>query len=345
MIKPIQTARKQLIAAALSALVVFAVLEGYIQVSGKGETPFAVTSAIIVFVVVFALGLYLTLKDRWVLKHQLDDVTAFITILSNGKLSDRLSISDPGEFASIERALNRLADRYEQQVQFLQKLADEKAELAEQAKSAATIEERQRLARDLHDAVSQQLFALNMLASAAKRSVEKNQEVAKRQIEEIAEIALKALGEMRALLLHLRPVHLSNDTLQEGMEKLIDELAQKTNIAFETEIEAINGLSKGVEDHLFRLLQESLSNALRHSGASIIKLQLTQTSGSVVLKVHDNGKGFDVTEEKKASYGLKTMKERCEELGGKLSITSRADEGTFVDVRIPIGGKRDDKTS
>lgn len=345
MIKPIQTAKKQLIVAALSALAVFAVLEAYASFLGKSQMPFVITSAIIVFVVVFALGLYLTLKDRWILKHHLDDITAFITILSNGKLSDRLTLPEAGELASIERALNRLADRYEKQVQSLQKLADEKAELAEQAKSAATIEERQRLARDLHDAVSQQLFALNMLASAAKRSVEKNQEVARRQIEEIAEIALKALGEMRALLLHLRPVHLSDDTLQEGMEKLIDELAQKTNIAFETEIEAIEGLSKGVEDHLFRLLQESLSNALRHSGATLIKLQLTQTTGAVVLKVQDNGKGFDITEEKKASYGLKTMKERCEELGGKLTITSRAGEGTFVDVRIPIGGKRDDATS
>jgi two-component system, NarL family, sensor histidine kinase LiaS len=345
MIKPIQTAKKQLIVAALSALVVFAVLEAYSSFLGKSQTQFAATSAILVFIVVFAIGLYLTLKDRWILKHHLDDITSFITILSKGKLSDRLTIPEPGELDSIERALNRLADRYEKHVQSLQKLADEKAELAEQAKSAATIEERQRLARDLHDAVSQQLFALNMLASAAKRSVEKNQEVAKRQIEEIADIALKALGEMRALLLHLRPVHLSDDNLQEGMEKLIDELAQKTNIAFETEIDAIEGLSKGVEDHLFRLLQESLSNALRHSGASLIKLQLTQTSGAVVLKVHDNGKGFDVTEEKKASYGLKTMKERCEELGGKLTITSRAGEGTFVDVRIPIGGKRDDTTS
>jgi len=345
MIKPIQTAKKQLIVAAVSAIAVFAVLEAYAAFLNIGHTSFAIICGAIVFIIVFAIGLYLTLKDRWILKHHLDDITAFITILSNGKLSDRISIEEPGELASIERALNRLADRFEKQVQFLQKLADEKAELAEQAKTAATIEERQRLARDLHDAVSQQLFALNMLASAAKRSVEKDQEIAKRQISEIAEIALKAQGEMRALLLHLRPVHLSNDTLQEGMEKLVDELAQRTNIRFETEIEAIGGITKGVEDHLFRLLQEALSNALRHSGATAIKLQLTQTSGSVVLKVHDNGKGFDVTEEKKASYGLKTMKERCEELGGILTLTSRMGEGTFVDIRIPIGGKRDDKSN
>ncbi|WP_038112073.1 sensor histidine kinase [Tuberibacillus calidus] len=342
MIKTIQTAKKQFILAALSALAVFAVLEAYAAYQKIGDTSFAVVSSILVFIIVFALGLYLTLKDRWILKHHLDDLTAFITILSNGKLSDRIAIQEPGELAPIERALNRLADRFENQVQYLQKLADEKAELAEQAKTAATIEERQRLARDLHDAVSQQLFALNMLASAATRAIDKNVDMAKQQIEEIAEIAQKAQGEMRALLLHLRPVHLSNDALHEGMKKLVDELSTRTTIKFETDIEAIDGLSKGVEDHLFRLLQESLSNALRHSGASVIKLQLTETSGAVVLKVQDNGKGFDITEEKKASYGLKTMRERCEELGGKFTLTSRIGEGTSVDIRIPIRGKKDD---
>ncbi|WP_077615687.1 sensor histidine kinase [Caenibacillus caldisaponilyticus] len=340
MLKSFHAFKKQAAIALLSAAGVFIALEGIASAEGRRVTGEVAAASGIVFIVVFVLGLYLTFKERWAFKQHLDDITAFITVLSNGKLSDRMEIQEPGELASIGRALNRLADRFENQVQSLQKLADEKAELAEQAKAAAAIEERQRLARDLHDAVSQQLFALNMLASAAKKTIDKNPEAAKRQIEEIADIALKAQGEMRALLLHLRPVHLSGDSLQEGMEKLIDELARKTNIRFETDIQPIEGLSKGVEDHLFRLLQESLSNALRHSGATVIKLELRQTSQAVVLKVHDNGKGFDVTEEKKASYGLKTMRERCEELGGQLTVTSRLGEGTFVDVRIPIGGNR-----
>ncbi|GGH87402.1 NarL family two-component system sensor histidine kinase LiaS [Pullulanibacillus pueri] len=317
--------------AALSGIIVFAVLES------QGVLIFkALLFMILTFIVIFLLGLYLGFKTQQNDKHRLSAIASFIRVLSNGKLSDRIQVSESGELASIERSLNQLADRYEQQVQNLQRLADEKAELAEQAKSAATIEERQRLARDLHDAVSQQLFALNMLASAAKKAVVKKPEMAEQQIAEIAEIALKAQGEMRALLLHLRPVHLSEDSLQEGMEKLIYELGAKTNIQFETEIHIIKGLSKGVEDHLFRLLQEALSNALRHSQASVIKLELTQTSQAVVMKVHDNGKGFDLTEDKKTSYGLKTMRERCEELGGKLTLTSRPNEGTFVDIRIPL---------
>lgn len=344
--KSYQFVKNHLVVAACSAVAVFIALESLVTNAGVNGTAKVILAALIVFAVVLVLGVYLTFKDRRALRHRLDDISAFITVLSNGKLSDRINIADADELAAIERALNRLADRFEKQVAFLQKLADEKAELAEQAKNAATIEERQRLARDLHDAVSQQLFALNMLASAAKKAIEKNQEVAKRQIDEIADIALKAQGEMRALLLHLRPVHLSDDTLQEGLEKLIDELSQKTNIRFETTIEAIDGLSKGVEDHLFRLAQEGLSNALRHSKATVIKLQLTDAHQTVLLRVQDNGKGFNVTDDKKISYGLKTMRERCEQLGGKLTITSREGEGTFVDVRIPlqIGGNRGGKT-
>ncbi|GGE44542.1 sensor histidine kinase [Pullulanibacillus camelliae] len=316
--------------ASLSGVILFAILEA------QGvKLSIAFLSMGLTVMLIFFLGVYLGFRAQQQTKHHLNAALSFIRVLANGKLSDRMVVSE-GEFSSIERALNQLADRYEEQVQNLQRLADERASLAEKAKSAATIEERQRLARDLHDAVSQQLFALNMLASAAKKAVTNKPEIAKRQIEEIADIALKAQGEMRALLLHLRPVHLSEDSLQEGMEKLIHELAQKTNITFDTAIEAIEGLTKGVEDHLFRLLQEGLSNALRHSQASVIKLQLTQTSQYVVLKIHDNGKGFDITEDKKTSYGLRTMRERCEELGGQFTLTSQINEGTFIDIRIPL---------
>lgn len=343
MTKSFQFIKNHLVIAAASAIAVYVILEALNFGWGLEGTVPIIVAAVVVFFVVFILGLYLTYIERRTFRNRLDSIMSFITVLSSGKLSNRIEVGELGELTSVERSLNRLADRFEKQVHSLQVLADEKAELAEQAKSAATIEERQRLARDLHDAVSQQLFALNMLASAAKKAVVKNQDKAKQQIEEIADIASKAQGEMRALLLHLRPVHLTDDSLQEGMEKLIDELGQKTNIQFITDINPIEGLSKGVEDHLFRLLQESLSNALRHSSATLIKLELKQTSQTVVLKVHDNGKGFDITEEKKTSYGLKTMRERSEQLGGRLTVTSQPNKGTYVDIRIPVQSGGEEK--
>lgn len=275
-------------------------------------------------------------REAKIIKQRLEDISTFIRILSRGKLSQRMEILSDDDISWIERSLNELADKLEKQVTSLQKLADENATLAKQAKSAATIEERQRLARDLHDAVSQQLFALNMLASAAVKTLSIDTDKAKTQIEEVASIAAKAQGEMRALLLHLRPVHLSGDSLHEGMQKLVQELSEKTDIQFDVSIEDIQGLTKGIEDHLFRIVQESLSNALRHSQASSIKVALYEKSNAVYLKIHDNGKGFDLTKEKKASYGLKTMKERCEEIGGELTLTTQINKGTYIDIRIPI---------
>ena len=174
-----------------------------------------------------------------------------------------------------------------------------------------------------------------MMIGIAK-TMKSNPDAAQIQIDQVAEIASKAQGEMRALLLHLRPVHLSGDSLHEGVRKLVEELDEKSDMTFDADIQEIPSLSQGVEDHLFRLLQEGLSNALRHSQAKKIKLQLYQRSAAVFLKIHDNGKGFSLTQDKKTSYGLKTMKERCEEIGGEFTLTSQIKQGTFIDIRIPI---------
>lgn len=283
------------------------------------------------------------MKDTKEMKSRLEDLSAFIRILSRGKLSQRMKVVGDDDFSEIGLSLNHLADRLEKQVTSLQKLADENATLANQAKSAATIEERQRLARDLHDAVSQQLFALNMLSSAAVKTVNVNPDKAKKQIEEVASMASKAQGEMRALLLHLRPIHLSGDSLYDGINKLVHELTEKTDIEFIIDIEKMSGLNQGIEDHLFRIVQEGLSNALRHSEASQIKLLFYKRTHAIYLKLQDNGKGFDLTQKKKTSYGLKTMQERCEVIGGEFTITTQINQGTNIDIRVPVkeveGGK------
>ncbi|WP_085521980.1 sensor histidine kinase [Tuberibacillus sp. Marseille-P3662] len=293
---------------------------------------------ITVLMTIFTFGLsgFLLFKDYLSFERRLEQVTIFIRTLTRGKLSHRATVDKQDEVAQLEGSLNQLADDIEQQVTSLQKLADEKESLATRAKSAAAIEERQRLARDLHDAVSQQLFALSMMASAANKAVDKDIELAKQQITDIRELSLKAMGEMRALLLHLRPVHLSNDSLYEGVCKLMNELSEKTNIQFNDDIDDVQGLSAAMENHLFRILQEALSNALRHSEANQVKLQLYKKDRTVFLQVRDNGKGFEISENKLSSYGMRTMKERCEELGGKMTVTSQKGEGTAVEARLPI---------
>ncbi len=289
-------------------------------------------------VVGFIFSIYIGFKSSGDMKTRMDYLSVLIAQLARGNYTSRVYDNGDDEIARIGEELNELGEKMQGQVKSLQRLADEKAEFAKTAHKAATIEERQRLARDLHDAVSQQLFALTMMSQATLKIVEKNPDKAKAQIKEIAETALQAQTEMRALLLHLRPVHLSGDTLPVGISQLVTELEQKCPLAFHLHIDDIVRLSETTEEHLFRVVQEALSNTLRHAEANEVTIEIRQYKNEVFLHIADDGKGFDLSgdNQKKASYGLKTMKERCEEIGGTFVIRSKQNEGTHIDIRIPI---------
>ncbi|MGG1664292.1 sensor histidine kinase [Brevibacillus sp. NRS-1366] len=256
--------------------------------------------------------------------------------LGRGMLSYRVPELGVDEVGELGWQLNRLASQWEEQVASLQRLSNSNAALAEQLKHAAVTEERQRLARELHDAVSQQLFAIAMTTAAMKRLVEKNPQRASQQIELVEEMAAAAQAEMRALLLHLRPATLQNKSLKEAILELLDELTRKNTMELTWEIEDVEGLPSGIEDHLFRILQESLSNTLRHSRASLIAVKLFTLQGQVRLRVTDDGVGFDPDGEKLTSYGLRSMQERVAEVGGSMEIYSSVGKGTQIEVRIPL---------
>ncbi|MWC31003.1 sensor histidine kinase [Paenibacillus sp. MMS18-CY102] len=205
----------------------------------------------------------------------------------------------------------------------------------EKVKFSAVIEERQRLARELHDAVSQQLFAISMTATAVGRTIEKDWERAKRQVELIEEMAAVAQSEMRALLLHLRPVHLDGKNLGEALQVLVGELQQKTAMAINFVVEGEMTLDTQSEDHLFRIAQEAISNTLRHSKAQAMTIRLAGFGRQVRLTFIDDGVGFEVEERKHSSYGLLTMEERVHEMGGSLEIESSLGGGTTIDIWIP----------
>ncbi|OUM94551.1 MAG: two-component sensor histidine kinase [Thermobacillus sp. ZCTH02-B1] len=207
----------------------------------------------------------------------------------------------------------------------------------EQLKFKAITEERQRLARELHDAVSQQLFAISMTATAVKRTLDKDFEKAKRQIELIEEMASVAQSEMRALLLHLRPVHLEGRRLPQALEALVGELSQKVpGMAIVLDMEPQLKILPEAEDHLFRIVQEALSNTLRHAKASRMDIVLRRDQGELRLVMRDDGVGFDMEGKKQTSYGLLTMEERVHEMGGVMALRSAPGEGTEIDIRVPV---------
>ncbi|WP_245948339.1 sensor histidine kinase [Paenibacillus sambharensis] len=206
----------------------------------------------------------------------------------------------------------------------------------EKVKFSAVIEERQRLARELHDAVSQQLFAISMTATAVKRTLDKDFERAKRQVELIEEMASVAQSEMRALLLHLRPVHLEGKNLPQALEALLEELKQKVPMAISLDMDESVVMMPQVEDHLFRIVQEALSNTLRHAKAEKMEIGLHVYGHQVRLTLRDDGVGFDLEEKKQTSYGLLTMEERVTEMGGSFQIVSAPGEGTSIEVWVPV---------
>ena len=198
-------------------------------------------------------------------------------------------------------------------------------------------EERQRLARELHDSVSQQLFAATMMLSALNEGVAELDvpEVVEKQIQMITNIINTSQSEMRALLLHLRPINLESKSLRQGIESLLNELQTKNNIELIWDVEDVK-LQSSIEDNLFRIVQELLSNTLRHAKANSLEVYLKRLDNTVLLRVVDDGKGFNMEEKKVGSYGLRNIKERASSMGGSCRVVSFIGQGTSIEIKVPV---------
>lgn len=272
-------------------------------------------------------------------------VTAFTSNKLEREMTEALRQVKDGErphisHRSLQHEVDGLFVLLEDQRKSLQKATNERAEADEKMIEEQLIQERQRLARELHDSVSQQLFAASMLLSAMVETNEEDEML--RQVENIVQ---QAQLEMRALLLHLRPAALHNHTFKEGMEQLLMELKQKVMFDITYELEDVH-LQKGEEDHLFRIAQETLSNTLRHSKATEVHILFVERDHLAILRIQDNGVGFEQQSERSGSYGLQNVKERAIEIGAQYKIVSVPSQGTIVEVKLPLeqGGERVDDT-
>ncbi|HEU5138671.1 MAG TPA: sensor histidine kinase [Bacillales bacterium] len=278
-------------------------------------------------------------------KKRLELLSESILNYERGNFGHRVPSLGEDEIGLMAQQLNEMAQRVEKQVASLQRLSTEKAELNEQVKKSAISEERQRLARELHDAVSQQLFAISMMTSAILENPELIEGTLKKRIVSVEKMAGNAQNEMRALLLHLRPATLEGKGLKEGLEELLSEFETKQPLVIHWEIADLPELTKGIEDHLFRIVQESMSNVFRHSQAASVSIRLGTAGGQLHLRIIDNGTGFNMTQSKPSSYGLQSIQERANEIGGVAEIISFPEKGTQVEVKVPIMEKRREKES
>lgn len=278
------------------------------------------------------------------LKKRLETLIISTLSFQRGNLAHRLPPLGDDEIGLVAEHLNEMAVRIEKQVVSLQKLSSEKVELQEKMKQSVISAERQRIARELHDAVSQQLFAISMMTSAVLETIaehEAEKPKMKKQLEMIEKMAGDAQNEMRALLLHLRPATLEGKRLREGVEELLNEFKEKQQIQIQWNIEELPSLPIGIEDHVFRIIQEGLSNVFRHSRATSVFVHLSVKHRRLHLKIVDNGVGFEMSQSKLSSYGLQSIQERANEIGGIVEVLSFPERGTQIDVKVPLVEKKE----
>ncbi|MGH3857786.1 MAG: sensor histidine kinase, partial [Pseudonocardiaceae bacterium] len=214
------------------------------------------------------------------------------------------------------------------------------ARLASQARAAAAVLERTRLARELHDSVSQALFSMTMHARAAQLSMATagvdDSGPLGRSLAELVGLARGALAEMRALIFELRPAALAEEGLVAALAKQGAALTTRERVAITVEgPEQRVELDAEVEEHLYRLVSEALHNVVKHARADAAAVTVTTQAGVLRVAVHDDGAGFDPDAPHPGHLGLSTMTERAEVIGATLAIDSSPDTGTTVAVSLP----------
>jgi signal transduction histidine kinase len=211
------------------------------------------------------------------------------------------------------------------------------ASLYERSRELSIISERNRLALELHDVVSQKLFSVMLTAEAAAAQLDRDPDAARAQLERTRELARESLDELRSLILGLRPPELERDGLEGALRKELEMLARIHGIEIDLEIEgsAAAAGSNGDGEREFAILRithEALNNAVRHAGADHVTVRLSQRPDVVTVEVRDDGVGFDPhsAEVRSRHLGLTSMEERARELGGRLEIRSAPGSGTTV---------------
>lgn len=214
-------------------------------------------------------------------------------------------------------------------------IAINNARLYAQAKEFATLQERQRLARDLHDAVSQTLWTASLISEVLPTLWDKDPEEGRRNLEKLQRLTRGALAEMRTLLLELRPKGLEEATLGNLMEQLAQALMSRKKLNISVVSEGDDRVPPDVQIGFYRIAQESLNNIAKHSRATNVTINLLNRNNHVKLVIKDNGRGFNSEKIASESLGIKIMRERADAIGASLEIQTNPGNGVTITVIWP----------
>ncbi len=256
------------------------------------------------------------------LRKRLATLSAASQAWSKGDFSVSPRDSSSDEIGELTRNLNGMAE----QLQNLMHTNDE----------FARMEERNRLARDLHDTVKQQTYAARMQLTAAKNLLTSDPTAASGHIDTALQLNRETQQELKLIIEELRPAALQGRGLAQALKEYAERWQEHTGIKVETVVSGDRSLHLDVEQALYRVLQEALSNIARHAEAGRVGLNLNMTPNRVTLIVADNGRGFDANDVSSSSYGLTGMKTRIEEVGGTLKVDSTLSAGTTITAEVTV---------
>jgi signal transduction histidine kinase len=298
---------------------------------GVRFSPALVWVGLIVLAAAVPAGLAFGLLSTRRLTRRLKGLAALTLEVADGDFERRVPVSGRDEVSLLEENFNRMAGQ-------LQASLDANRRFAE---ASARHEERARIARELHDAVSQELFSLSVLAGGLRRALPAGSPVLP-EVETMERTAGGAMREMRSLLLALRPVALEEADLAGAIDGVCHAYTDRLGIPVRAEFELAGvgaaGLPPAVEHAVLRVTQEAVANAARHAGPGQVTVRLHADSRHARLEVADDGRGFDVVNEPAdtGGLGLHTMRDRVTQLGGQLTIDSAPGEGTRVRACFPL---------
>jgi NarL family two-component system sensor histidine kinase LiaS len=279
-------------------------------------------SAVALAVPAAVLGALFGFFTAWGLTRRLQRVARAAQAWSRGDFS--VSVKDPSrdELGQLSRELNHMAAR-------LENLMQARGELA-------TLEARNRFARDLHDSVKQQVFATSLQVAAARALIESDTAAAERHLEQAEGLVRGAQKELNVLIHEMRPAALEGKGLAAALRDYVKDWSRGAEIEAEVHVRGEREAPLEVEQALFRVAQEALANVARHSGAASVEVDLVYDARSVRLRVADDGRGFD-PEAPGEGFGLQSMRERLASLGGRVSVESAPGKGTRVESVCPLG--------
>jgi NarL family two-component system sensor histidine kinase LiaS len=297
-------------------------LPGFLKIVGDVAFQIVLPTALIMLVPSMLLGgLFGLITARW-----LDDRLAVIRKATQawqqGNFDTRVRDTTGDEISELCDRLNDMAGQLQA--------------LVETQQGLAALEERNRLARDLHDTVKQETLAASMQIAAARASLEKNPQAASQALLEASDLVHQVQQELVGLIWELRPLALKGRGLPVALREFARSWSRQTGIPVEPDLSAAQVVSETAEEALYRIAQEALANVARHGQAQHLKLGYRDAQNSVILTIQDDGVGFDPALPMEESLGLRTMRQRAKDCGGSLTIDSSPGQGTTISAQLPL---------